>query len=153
MALHDRVATGDRLRIRAPRNEFPLVSPAVHSILLGGGIGVVPLIAMAESLWVQGSPFELHYSARNKEHAPFVEALGQRPYSSRVRFHCTEAVGHLNFAELLRRLPSSSEVYICGPVGFMQSAATEFIASGRSSLHMHLESFASNANPWHIRRW
>ena len=46
-AIHRNVRAGDRLRIGLPRNHFPLASEASRSVLVGGGIGVTPLLAMA----------------------------------------------------------------------------------------------------------
>ena len=56
---------GDRLRIGLPRNHFPLDPGASRSVLLAGGIGITPMLAMAEHLAARGSDFVLHYCARS----------------------------------------------------------------------------------------
>ena len=66
-ALHDHVNEGDVLRISAPRNHFPLTQHAQRSLLLAGGIGITPILCMAEMLAQTGAPFELHYCTRSRE--------------------------------------------------------------------------------------
>jgi vanillate monooxygenase ferredoxin subunit len=147
ISLHDRVFPGDGLRIRAPRNEFPLVLPAVHSVLLAGGIGITPLLAMAESLWTRGSPFELHYCARNVERAAFAEELRRKRYAHCVRFRWSEGRGHLDFTKVLQRSSRSSEVYVCGPARFIVVATAAFHGACRPSSKLHIEAFSSGPDP------
>ena len=71
-AVH-RLQIGDRLRIGAPRNHFPLQADAQRSLLLAGGIGITPLLAMAEHLAANGADFVLHYGARSAARMAFVE--------------------------------------------------------------------------------
>src|SRR5689334_16828848 len=49
-AMHDDIAEGDVLRISEPRNHFPLAHQAKKSLLFAGGIGVTPILCMAERL-------------------------------------------------------------------------------------------------------
>ena len=68
-AVHNMVHEGDTLRISAPRNLFRLAAEAQASVLLAGGIGVTPLLAMAYHLHALGSSFALHYFARSLDRA------------------------------------------------------------------------------------
>ena len=52
-AVHEEFQEGTELKISAPRNHFPLEASAQHSILVGGGIGITPMLAMAYSLKAQ----------------------------------------------------------------------------------------------------
>ena len=61
------VGEGDTLAISAPRNHFPLAHDAKRSLLLAGGIGVTPILCMAERLAITGAGFELHYCTRSRE--------------------------------------------------------------------------------------
>ena len=140
IALHDCVRQGDRLRVRAPRNEFVLHTGAVYSVLLAGGIGVTPLLAMAESLWRRGAGFELHYSARNAARAAFAHGLRTRPHAPRVNFHWSEMHGRMEFDRLLKRVPPSSHLYLCGPAAFIDSALAAATRLGWAAERMHFES-------------
>ena len=70
-SLHARVQVGDDLEVSAPRNHFPLDATATSSLLVAGGIGITPLLGMAEHLASVGAPFALHYCVRTATAAAF----------------------------------------------------------------------------------
>ena len=139
--LHDAVAAGDVLRVRPPRNEFPLASHAVHSVLIAGGVGIAPLAAMAETLWRCAAPFELHYTCRGPERAAWRHELARSAYARRVKFHWSESAGRLHLAGVLARTSPAADIYVCGPPSLIEAAATEFTAAGREPAKFHFESF------------
>jgi vanillate O-demethylase ferredoxin subunit len=140
--LHDRVKVRDTLRVRHPLNEFPLHTAAVYSALLGGGVGVAPLISMAADLWHRGAPFELHFSARNQLCAPFADFLAQQPYRDRIQFHWSEdAGGRIHFERCFTRLSALSHVYVCGPKPYTQDAIGAAQRLGVASERIHFETF------------
>lgn len=147
--LHEHVRSGDTLRIRGPRNEFPLALPALYSLLLAGGIGVTPLLAMADQLWRRGSPFALHYCARNPERAAFASTILSQPYAGQVHLHWSESSGRMDLSRLMHRAPHGSHVYVCGPSRFTRDAAAAFSASGRAMTCWHEESFCP-LSPVHL---
>jgi vanillate O-demethylase ferredoxin subunit len=71
-AVHEQVHEGQQIAIGAPRNHFALHAgrPARH-LLLAGGIGITPILAMARQLAREGADFELHYCARSRERMAF----------------------------------------------------------------------------------
>ncbi len=97
MTLHDRVKVGDPVYVSSPRNHFPLVPGAKRSVLLAGGIGVTPILSMAEQLHADGCDFRMHYCTRAPERTRFSGASGRRTLclaraaSSRQRFAGAEA--------------------------------------------------------------
>jgi vanillate O-demethylase ferredoxin subunit len=66
-AVHEQVQEGQQIAIGAPRNHFALHAdgPARH-LLLAGGIGITPVLAMARQLAREGADFELHYCALSR---------------------------------------------------------------------------------------
>jgi vanillate O-demethylase ferredoxin subunit len=140
--LHDTVKAGDMLRVRHPLNEFSLDSAAPYSVLLGGGVGIAPLLSMAEDLWHRGAAFEVHLSARNQLNAPFGEQLLQSPFKSRVQFHWSELQdGRLSFERCFKRLSSLSHIYLCGPAPYMTGAISTALKCGVSQERIHSENF------------
>jgi vanillate O-demethylase ferredoxin subunit len=87
VAMHDTVAEGDVLQISAPRNHFPLAHDAKHSLLLAGGIGVTPILCMAERLAITGAGFEMHYCTRTRERTAFYERIAGSSFSEKAQFH------------------------------------------------------------------
>jgi len=140
LALHEQVAEGDLLAISAPRNTFPLHRQARHHLLLAGGIGLTPLLAMAEQLSREGAAFTLAVFARSRSHLPFAEPLAA--LGARVRLHLDDpaAPEKLDLARLIGESPEGSHLYLCGPGGFMQAARTA--AAHWRDDSVHLEYFA-----------
>lgn len=122
-AVHEQIEVGSVLEIGQPRNHFPLAADARHSILLAGGIGVTPILCMAERLTTIGASFELHYCTRSVERTAFLSRIRTSAFGSRVSFHRDDGDEgqKLPLLELLdtnRRLPDV-HLYVCGPQGFM----------------------------------
>jgi len=145
-ALHKEVGTEDVLSISAPRNHFALV-PAQRSLLLGGGIGITPMLAMAAELAAQGREFELHYCVRSREHAAFLALIAQSPWSDRARLHIDDEGPYQHFdADALLAVPDAdTHVYICGPAGFIAHVRERAAAHGWPSAQVHVEHFAAPA--------
>ncbi|MFG1423526.1 PDR/VanB family oxidoreductase [Roseixanthobacter liquoris] len=117
--IHDQVRAGDVLAISAPRNHFELDEGARHTILVGGGIGITPLIAMATHLGEIGASFALHYCARSRERLAFLEEANALAQAGSVTFHLDGGVpaAGLDTAALLATHMPGTRVYCCGPHG------------------------------------
>lgn len=141
-AMHESVHEGDLLQVGLPRNHFPLV-PAAHSLLLAGGIGVTPLLAMAETLHAEGASFELHYCTRSAERTAFVPRIQASAYASRVQFHHDDGAPHQQFAldQVLDSAPGA-HLYVCGPRGFMDAVLTGARQRGWPPERLHHEYFS-----------
>jgi len=145
-AMHDHVEMGSILRISEPKNHFPLVE-ARRSVLLAGGIGVTPILAMAEALAAKGAAFELHYSARSPEKAAFKERLAACGFAAQVQFHYDsgDAGQKLDLATLLARPEEGTHVYVCGPQGFIAYVLEAARALGWPAAQLHVEYFGAAA--------
>ena len=86
IAMHDAVKEGDVLHISEPKNHFPL-KHAQRTLLFAGGIGVTPLLCMAERLAQIGADFTLHYCTRSAERTAFREDIGASRFAGQVQFH------------------------------------------------------------------
>src|SRR3546814_14261933 len=84
---HDRVQQGDTLTISQPRNLFALARDARRSIVFAGGIGVTPILAMAERLAQLDAPFELHYCGRSRSRTAFLDRISSSHFSKQAHFH------------------------------------------------------------------
>jgi vanillate O-demethylase ferredoxin subunit len=143
--VHDQLQVGTVLDIGTPRNLFELAPSAPHHLLLAGGIGITPLLAMAEQLAAQGGGFTLHHATRSRERTPFVAQLASAPYADRVHHHFDDgpAMQKLDLAATLRSAPAGSHLYVCGPTGFMEAVLAEGRAQGWDEARLHREYFAA----------
>ena len=92
--MHDAVNEGDELSVSLPRNHFALASVPAKHLLLAGGIGLTPLLCMAQHLDRTGKDFELHYCARSRSRAAFLERLADASWAERVHYHFDDEDEH-----------------------------------------------------------
>ncbi|OYT86927.1 MAG: oxidoreductase [Burkholderiales bacterium PBB6] len=141
IAMHEKIQTGALLRISAPRNLFEL-QPAQHSLLVAGGIGVTPLLAMAHSLHRLGVSFELHYAGRERRRMAFVDLLQASEFAERVRVYSDESGARLDAEALLATQPRGTHLYVCGPAGFMDMLLDTARRLNWPERQLHREFFA-----------
>ena len=144
VAMHDAVHEGDLIHISEPRNHFPL-RHAARSLLFAGGIGVTPLLCMAQRLAAIDADFELHYCTRSPERTAFREEIAASPFAGRVRFHYDNGPPSqkLNLQKLLVQPGPDTALYVCGPTGFIGHVVDTAKANGWSGEQIHLEYFGA----------
>lgn len=144
-AMHEQVAEGELLRIGAPRNLFALQPQAPHSLLVAGGIGITPILSMAEQLAAGGASFALHYAVRSRARAALLPRIEASPFAPRVRLHCDDgpAAQRLDIERLLADAPAGTHLYFCGPAGFMQAVRGAAERLGWPQGRVHSESFSA----------
>ncbi|CAI3106616.1 Carnitine monooxygenase reductase subunit [Acinetobacter calcoaceticus] len=116
----DEIKDGMQIQVSEPKNLFPLLK-AKHSVLIGGGIGITPLITMAYQLASEGTSFELHYCGASPENCAFVDEIKNGELAKYTTFHFkSEGASHRAFFEsAIKGIDLESHIYTCGPVGFM----------------------------------
>lgn len=141
--VHDGLRVGQELDISAPRNLFPLVEDAPHSVLFAGGIGITPLWSMVQRLEALGRRWTLYYAARSRREAAYladIEELAARSATGRLRLHFDdEQGGHFPIAAAVAEAPADAHLYCCGPQAML--AAYEQATAGRPAERVHLERF------------
>lgn len=143
--IHEALRPGATVEVGGPRNHFALDEAAPHSVLIAGGIGITPLLAMARRLAAIGKPWTLHYAARQREQMAFVDTLRELAERSgaALDLRCDrEGDAPLNLTAIVAELPEGAHVYACGPAGLLSAfeAATAALPRER----VHLERFASS---------
>lgn len=128
-AMHSNLQEGAQLRISNPKNNFGLRPNSGRNLLLAGGIGVTPLLCMAQALAHQNADFELHYFVRSNSEMAFGDMISKSSWSEHVSFHFGLVPPLLNdvLEDMLRDHGPDDLIYTCGPAPFMdviQSCAT-----------------------------
>ena len=145
-AVHDLVKEGDVLTISAPRNHFAL-HDAPRSLLLAGGIGVTPILCMAQRLATWGADFEMHYCTRSAARTAFRDEIAASAFADKVHLHHDDGAEaqKLRVAELLKTPEPGTQIYVCGPGGFIDHVVNTAKANGWPAQQIHLEYFAAAA--------
>jgi vanillate O-demethylase ferredoxin subunit len=138
---------GQELHISEPKNHFALAEATPHHLLMAGGIGITPILSMAERLAAIGAFFELHYCTRSMARTAFADRLRASGFADRVRFHCDDAPSaqKLDIPATLASQPNGTHLYVCGPTGFMDAVLAGAHAAGWSESRLHREYFSGAA--------
>ncbi|WP_435644173.1 PDR/VanB family oxidoreductase [Streptomyces sp. H49] len=138
LQVHDKLAEGNPVRVRGPRNHFPL-ERAARYLFIAGGIGITPIIPMLEQAERHGSAWELVYGGRTLSSMAFRGALVTR-YGGRVRVRPEDAYGLLDLDALLGTPRPGTLVYCCGPEPLLK--AVEERCTDWPPGTLHVERFA-----------
>ncbi len=159
--LHDRVTPGTLLRVKAPSGHFFIDAESdTPVVLIGGGIGVTPMMSMLRWLLDEQPARVVHLflGVRRRAEHPFKELL-ELLAEARPQFHLhviygtvdpdTDVVGrdyhHAGFItiQLLRdTLPAGRhQFYVCGPSPMMESIVPALEAWGVAPSDVHFEAF------------
>ncbi|WP_338310978.1 PDR/VanB family oxidoreductase [Bradyrhizobium sp. TM239] len=147
-AVHDKLEVGDIIKISEPRNHFSLVQSATSSLLVAGGIGITPLLRMAEELNTMGAAFGLHYCARSKDRMAFRDYLLSCDYSKRVHLHVDDGPDDqkLDLQQVVSEAGPDAQLYVCGPSGFIDWVLKGAQMAGVDASRLHREYFS----PQHV---
>lgn len=150
--MHRAFREGRRVFISPPRNHFPLEEGATRSLLLAGGIGITPLLAMAHRLHALGREFDFHYSFRKRAEAGFLSDVQNAPWKDRVRLHCTEEGTRCDLAALIPRYGEGMHLYTCGSARYMDGVFAAAQANGWPEEALHREYFSVPEPPDYVNR-
>lgn len=145
-AMHGRVLEGDVLQISPPRNHFELAPLAEQgtSVLIAGGIGITPLLSMADHLARRRADFDFHYCARSAERMAFRRHLQQSSYADRTSLYVDEGEGasRIDIGRVLQGPSPTRHLYVCGPEGFLNAVTTGARNAGWQPANIHFEHFS-----------
>ena len=143
--VHEALRPGQVLAVSAPRNHFPLDERAPFNVFIAGGIGITPLLGMIARSQALGIPWRLHYTARTRPHAAFLDRLaawdGQPGAQVLLNFDQEPGGQMLNLRRIVDELPDGAHVYCCGPTPMLE--AYEHATAGLPRGRVHREYFAA----------
>ncbi|UBQ41336.1 PDR/VanB family oxidoreductase [Comamonas thiooxydans] len=144
-AVHEQLQAGQQITISHPRNHFELHAPARKHLLLAGGIGITPILAMARKLAHDGAEFALHYCGRSRERMAFAQTIETAQWADKAQIHVDDANGKssLGLSELLQQREQGQHLYVCGPKGFMDAVLDTAREAGWPAEQLHYEFFAA----------
>ncbi|WP_050463367.1 PDR/VanB family oxidoreductase [Herbaspirillum autotrophicum] len=144
--MHDAVAEGDVIQISAPKNHFALTA-APRVLLLAGGIGVTPLLCMAQAMAASGADFDMHYCGRSLSSIAFQAEIAASAYGDKVHFHADDGAAEqkLDIQRLLAANAVGTPLYVCGPGGFIDFVMQSARQAGWEDSQIHREYFGAAA--------
>lgn len=129
---------GDTVRIRGPRNNFPMLASKAY-VFIAGGIGVTPMLPMIEAAEAAGADWHLFYGGRSRESMAYADHLVQ--YGDRVTVVAQDQQGLLDVPGILDQPRADTLIYCCGPEPLL--SAVEEHSRGWPAGALHLERFSA----------
>ena len=154
--LCDTVQVGDRVQISAPAGKFVLDEGHEPIVLIGGGIGITPMLTMAYEAKAKKRKAHLIYSVPYFDYYAFdkeIKELTQgdttieltrvytRPRIEDQLQHKYDVKGRLTKEWLQENTPSQAKFYICGPIAFMKNIYHHLITIGIAKENIYYEMF------------
>ncbi|SFK23590.1 PDR/VanB family oxidoreductase [Celeribacter neptunius] len=144
--IHKTLRVGDKLKVSAPKNNFPLKEDAEKSVFIAGGIGITPMVCMLQRLSELGKPWELHYAARTRAAAAFLNEI--KAFADKVQVkgqvfdHFDDEKGGalLDLKGIFAASPEA-HFYCCGPEPML--AAYEAAGKAVPREQVHVEYFSA----------
>ena len=140
---HDTLKPGDILHIAGPKNHFHLDETATRYTLIAGGIGITPIIAMADRLKALGKPYVLHYCGAGRRTMAFLERV-ERDHRGALTLHAGDEGCRLDLPSALGTLAEGEQVYACGPERLLEALGA--LAESWPEGTLHVEHFAARSN-------
>ena len=134
---------GARLTISTPGNHFELGRGRPEYLLLAGGIGITPIYTMTLALAQAQANFRLLYACRRRQDVAFGDELRER-IGDRLQVFLDEEGEKVDLAAEIERLAPGGEFYVCGPIGMLEAAKSEWQRSGRPVDKLRFETFGNS---------
>ncbi|WP_431979831.1 PDR/VanB family oxidoreductase [Streptomyces qinglanensis] len=141
--VHEQLHEGAELRVRGPRNRFPLAEAPAY-LFLAGGIGITPLLPMIRAVAAAGAPWRLVFGGRTRASMPFLDELAALDGGQgRVTLVPQDEAGHPDLAGALAGMPPEAAVHCCGPAPLLDTVTALCESEAAPGGGLHLERFTA----------
>ena len=137
--VHGALRLGQQLAIRGPRNAFTMQEGEAY-LFVAGGIGVTPIMAMAQAAERAGVDWQMLYGGRSRHSMAFIDEL-RAMGGGRVEVVPMDEVGLLDLDAVVAAAQAGRQVYSCGPAALLDALTARFAEAGLLK-RLHLERFA-----------
>jgi ferredoxin-NADP reductase len=142
--MHDRISENAIVKISYPVNLFPPAFHAAKHLLIAGGIGITPFLAMMDQIQSEHRAFELHYAARSSRDAAYAGEIAAR-FGRCVHLYFSESGRRLAIGDVLAHQPLGTHLYVCGPERLIREVVVLATSGGWPRSNIHLERFVAPA--------
>lgn len=135
----DNVTEGSTVKATPPLNNFPLAEDAAESVLIAGGIGITPILAMGRALKADGKRAHLHYCTRSAGATAFLDEVKDVFGDAVTLYHDGgDPKNGIDLHAVLADTPDGGHLYVCGPSGLIQAAREAAAHWPEGSVHYEL---------------
>lgn len=137
------LAPGARLDISSPSSLFDIDWTRTTYCLIAGGVGITPITGIAHALRRRGVEATLHYAARSRGDAAYVDEMAAL-LGDRLIVRAADEHARLDFDAVFAALPADAIAIVCGPMRMLDAARRVWNASGRVPADLRFETFGSS---------
>jgi vanillate O-demethylase ferredoxin subunit len=141
-AMH-RLRQGMRVSLSSPQNNFDLEFDRPDYLLVAGGIGITPMLGMAQALKKRGASFRFVYCARSRDELALLPELPAICGEALSVFVSDEGQ-RLDLAREIATLDPEGQLYLCGPMRLLDDARRVWSEAGRAPSGLRYETFGSS---------
>jgi len=143
--LHDELAVDDTVEVRGPIGGWFVWDGTSPALLIGGGSGVVPLMAMLRLARRVGATAHLLVSARTRSDVIYADELTERDstvlYTRANAPGVTRPAGRITADDIRPHFRDDATVFICGSAGFAEAASERVLEAGALETAIRVERF------------
>lgn len=136
---------GQKIQISQPKNHFEMTFGRDNYILIAGGIGITPIIAMAQELKHKKSNFRLEYAGASRKEMPFLEMLSES-FGDNLSCYIKDENQRLDIKKTIAELPKGTQLYFCGPMRMLDDIRQAWHDNGFSSFDLRYETFGTTGS-------
>jgi vanillate O-demethylase ferredoxin subunit len=144
--IHDNFRAGTALTVSRPISAFRLSRHGAKTLLVAGGIGVTPMLAMARSLRMRKLDFAMFYAGQDRSAMAYVDEL-EDLCGDRLSVHESKPDGIPDLVSLLSGQPAETIAYVCGPTAMIEAVRVAAAALGWSRERVRFEVFNAAHRP------
>ena len=135
--------TGSELSIGEPNNHFELSFNAPQFLLVAGGIGITPIVGMAQMLAARGANVQMRYAVRSAAELVYGDRL-RSALGNRLQTFCSDAGERLDIAAEIAALAPRAQLLACGPITLLDALREAWAAAGRAAADLRFETFGNS---------
>lgn len=136
---------GQEVSISAPVDNFPPATGTEPALLLAAGIGITPLVGIANALQRRGVDYRFVCVVRRTSNLPLADYLTAR-HRERLTIVETAVKGRPDVAQLIDDVGDDSVVYVCGPLAMLETARASWAHSNRPRSNFRCETFGNSGH-------
>ncbi|MET3126900.1 vanillate O-demethylase ferredoxin subunit [Arcicella rosea] len=134
----------NQIKISQPSNHFELSYGVSNYLLIAGGIGITPLVGMAEEIKKKGlATVNMIYVGVNPAEMPYIDRL-KAVLENNLHLHFSDTDGLYDVNRIFELTNKNTGVYLCGPLGFMNAIRKVWENSPFENTNLRYETFGAS---------
>jgi ferredoxin-NADP reductase len=135
--------TGAELLVGEPNNHFELPLTAQQYLLVAGGIGITPIVGMAQMLAARGADLRMCYAARSADELVFAEVL-RGTLGERLQTFTDDSGARMDITAQIAALHPQALLLMCGPLPMLDAVREAWALTSRPAANLRFETFGNS---------